>query len=471
MNQDLAIVVLAAGKGTRMGGDTAKVLCTVYGKPLIDYVLSSCSELKPKKIIIVTGFQREQVEGHVSNWWKEHGVSSTELSFAFQEQQLGTGHAAQCAIEELGDFSGNVLITYGDIPLVKPETFKDAVIHHDKQNATVTLISIKGEYDNWYGRVVRDTENRVTKIVERKDCNPSELLLDETNSGIYVVESSFLKPALEKLDSNNSQKEYYLTDIVEQAESEGQTVEAMVCFDADELRGINTQQELKKVERKLMNERITSFTSIGVEFSDPDSCFIDSEVTIGSGTRVGPQVVLLGKTAIGSSVTLEGCAYLYNSNIADGANLRWSIRLEDAVVGEDCLVGPFAHLRPGSVLEAEVKIGNFVETKKSTLKKGAKASHLTYLGDATVGEDANIGAGTITCNYDGYNKFETKIEAGAFIGSNSSLVAPVTIGKGASIGAGSTITKNVSEDALALTRANQKEIAGWAKNKREKNQK
>ncbi|MCB0335055.1 MAG: NTP transferase domain-containing protein, partial [Bdellovibrionales bacterium] len=327
MSNDLAIVVLAAGKGTRMGSDTAKVLARVYGKSLIEHVLTTCLTLKPCQITVVTGYQREIVESHITAWWESHGSGETQLCFALQEQQLGTGHAAKSALPTLENFTGNILITYGDIPLVKADTFQACIKHHQTHHATVSLISIKGEYDNWYGRVVRSHDNQVLKIVERKDCSSAELLLDETNSGIYVVDSSFLKPALDKLQNNNVQKEYYLTDIVEHAASEGQTVEAMVCFDADELRGVNTKQELQKIERKLMDERIAGLAAGDVYFSDPQSCFIDSEVSIGANTQIGPQVVLLGETSIGSEVVIEGCAYVKDSSILDKSNIRWGVRI------------------------------------------------------------------------------------------------------------------------------------------------
>lgn len=465
--QPLAIIVLAAGLGKRMGQDLPKVTSRTHEKTLIEHVIKTASTLNPEKVVIVTGYKREVVEGTLTES-RDFSYLKDRTTFCFQEEQRGTGHAVQCALPALDGFNGAVIILYGDVPLLKEETLKDLATRHHQQKATLSLISLKGDYNNKYGRIIRGADLHVKKIVEFKDCSPEELLIDETNSGIYVVDSAFLRPAVKSLNNENAQNEYYLTDIVEKSVNEGQTIHVVPCFDAMEVQGVNTREDLALINRELGRRRISDFMQQGVVFTDSASVFIGPEVTIAAGAEIGPQVQLLGSTAIGKNVKIEGCAYLLDSKVAAHVTVKFGVRAEGAVIGEEAMVGPFAHLRPGAELHAEVKVGNFVEIKKALLKKGAKASHLTYLGDCEVGEDANIGAGTITCNYDGYRKFKTEIGAGAFIGSNTSLVAPVKIGAGAIVGAGSAITKDVTADDLALTRAEQRVVKGWAKKKRDK---
>jgi bifunctional UDP-N-acetylglucosamine pyrophosphorylase/glucosamine-1-phosphate N-acetyltransferase len=307
----------------------------------------------------------------------------------------------------------------------------------------------------------------VLRITEAKDCNPEELLISEANSGVYAVDSAFLKPAIESLTNANAQKEYYLTDIVAKATQEGQTVCAFPLGDAREAAGVNTLADLAFVNSILAARQIHTLQSSGVLFDDPQSCSIEPSVTIEAGARIGPQVQLKGKTHIASEAILEGSSLVIDSNVQRGAEVRLGCRIEGSVIGERTTIGPFAHLRPGTNVGSHCRVGNFVETKNASLADGAKASHLTYLGDCTIGEESNIGAGTITCNYDGYKKSKTVVGRGVFIGSNSSLVAPVTIGDGALVAAGSVITKDVPADALALGRAEQTHKPGWAKARRE----
>jgi bifunctional UDP-N-acetylglucosamine pyrophosphorylase/glucosamine-1-phosphate N-acetyltransferase len=305
------------------------------------------------------------------------------------------------------------------------------------------------------------------RIVETKDCNPEELLISEVNSGIFAVDLAFLKPAVEGLTNDNAQREFYLTDIVSRAVGEGQQVVAFPLGDPREAAGVNNLSDLHFVNSTLANRQIASLQSEGVHFVDPVSTFIDPQVTIAPGAKIGPNVQLRGETTIASDVVIEGSALLIDAKVAAQAEIRFGSRVEGAVIGEAASVGPFAHLRPGTTLGKHVRVGNFVEIKNSQLANGAKASHLSYLGDATIGAETNIGAGTITCNYDGYRKSKTEIGGGVFVGSNSCLVAPVNVGAGALIAAGSVITRDVPEDALALARAEQITKPGWAKKRRE----
>jgi bifunctional UDP-N-acetylglucosamine pyrophosphorylase/glucosamine-1-phosphate N-acetyltransferase len=463
--EKLAILILAAGLGKRMGGSEPKVLASLSGRPLLHYVLETAYELSPERVIVVTGYKSEAVESAALSF---AGTHSPSPQFALQKEQLGTGHAVQCAIPALKGFTGTVLIMYGDVPLTRADTLRKLLATHRSDKATLSLVSLKTTADNSYGRVVRDDAGHVLRIVELRDCHGKDHLIDEFNSGIYAVDSAFLEPAIKELRNENAQKEYYLTDIVEQAVKEGQNVSALVTRVGEEVQGINDRYELSLVERVLLDRRRRKMIEGGVSLEDPASFFADPDVRVEAGARIGPNVVLRGNTTIESGAHLEGNAYLKNCIVKQGAELKCGVRAEDSTIGSATTVGPFAHLRPGTILEENVKIGNFVETKKAHLEKGAKASHLSYLGDCKVGQKANIGAGTIFCNYDGYNKFFTTIGAEVFVGSNSALVAPLNIGDGATIGAGSVITRDIDKDALAVTRASLITKQGWSKVKRER---
>jgi bifunctional UDP-N-acetylglucosamine pyrophosphorylase/glucosamine-1-phosphate N-acetyltransferase len=457
-------VILAAGLGKRLGGDNPKAITQTREGALIDLVLSSLATLKPTKTVIVVGHKRELVEKHVRASIAAQGHS---IEFAFQEEQLGTGHAVRCALPQLANCKGTVVLTYADHPLFTSETLTHFLSYHSFKKATVSMISFTAPPPHSYGRIVRGAKGEVLRITEAKDCNPEELLIAEANSGVYAVDSSFLKPAIESLSNSNAQKEYYLTDIVAKATKEGQSVCAFPLGDAREAAGVNTLSDLSFVNSVLAQRQMYALQGSGVLFDDPSSCTIDPSVTIEPSARIGPHVQLKGTTRIGANAVLEGSSLIIDSAIHTGASVRLGCRVEGSIIGEDTSVGPFAHLRPGTNLGADCRVGNFVETKNAHLADGAKASHLTYLGDCSVGKDSNIGAGTITCNYDGYKKSKTTIGQGVFIGSNSCLVAPLTIGDGALVGAGSVITKDVPADALALGRAEQTEKLGWAKARRD----
>ncbi|RIL06933.1 MAG: UDP-N-acetylglucosamine diphosphorylase/glucosamine-1-phosphate N-acetyltransferase [Proteobacteria bacterium] len=463
--ENIAIVILAAGLGRRMESDLPKAAVKTADATLIEHVLHTASALNPRKIIVVTGHGREILEEVVRS--SAH-YDSKLLGFAYQAKQLGTADAVKAALPELKGFTGTILILCADTPLIRTATLRALLDLHYGEKSTITLLTALLSDPKNYGRVVRESKSgHVQEIVEAKDCAPHQLAINEINVGIYAVDSSFLSPAIEAVENTNAQGEYYLTDIVAKAVKEGQRVAALRAGGEQEALGVNDLYDLALVNKVLYSRRAQAFAQNGVCFIDPCSVYIDREVQISQGASVGPQVQLRGTTTIGAGATIEGSAILKDCKVGAGAQVKFGVSAEGAVIGEKASVGPFVHLRPGTELGAEVKIGNFVETKKAKLARGAKASHLTYLGDCEVGENTNIGAGTITCNYDGYNKFETKIGKGVFIGSNTSLVAPITVEDGSTIGAGSVITKKVEKDSLAFTRPEQVSKAGWSKRKRE----
>jgi bifunctional UDP-N-acetylglucosamine pyrophosphorylase / glucosamine-1-phosphate N-acetyltransferase len=382
------------------------------------------------------------------------GYEESVVHFAHQAEQKGTGHATACALPELRNFRGTVLILYGDVPLISRETLQQFLTLHEARRSTVSLISFVTSALGRYGRIIRDSSGQhVAKVVEARDCDPRELLINEVNAGVYAVDSAFLEPALKDLSSNNSQGEYYLTDIVERANKEGQTVCVYLAPDAEEFLGVNTRSDLAHVNEVLVRRRIERVIESGVTVKDRRSVYIGPEVVIGVGSVLGPQVYLYGKTSLAEGVVVEGSCYLVDCKVEKQAQLRFGIRAEGSIIGTEAKIGPFAHLRPGTILDERVKVGNFVETKNAHLHADVSASHLTYLGDCEVGSATNIGAGTITCNYDGFTKFKTTIGENVFIGSNTCLVAPITIESGATIGAGSVLQEDLPANALGLTRA------------------
>jgi bifunctional UDP-N-acetylglucosamine pyrophosphorylase/glucosamine-1-phosphate N-acetyltransferase len=449
---DKAVLILAAGLGKRMGSDLPKAAVATQEMPLIAHVLKTVSELSPKKVVVVTGHKKALVEEVSNKSAKENKIP--EIIFSYQAEQKGTGDAVRCALPALAGFKGSVLILYGDVPLITVETLSHLYALHEQEKATITLLSFIADNPQGYGRIVRNQSTQhVERIIESKDCSPKENLIKEVNSGIYLVDAAFLTPAVNALENKNAQKEFYLTDIIAKACKEGQRVSVLTLHEHKEVQGVNTPFELSLINETLRERRIRSLVNSGVIIEDTHSLYIDSAVQIAPGARIGSNVQLRGATSLAKDVYVEGTAFLSDTTVAENAHIKLGVRAEGAKIGARAVVGPFAHLRPGTILEGDVKVGNFVETKKAHLKSRVAASHLSYLGDCTIGENSNIGAGTITCNYDGANKNQTTIEADVFVGSNTALVAPVVIGKGATIGAGSTITRDVPQGALALTRA------------------
>ena len=449
-------IILAAGKGTRMKSPLPKVVVSTIEKPMLVHVLDTLTQQPPSGISVVTGFKKEVVES-VAQEWKTQCSNEIPMRFCVQEEQLGTGHAVGCAKNSLSSFNGPVMVLYGDVPLISGETLKEILKIHESKKSTVTILSAFTNEPGKLGRIVRDEKGIFKAIVEAKDCSPEQLAIKEINSGIMVIESSFLWPALEKINTDNAQNELYLTDIASIAVEEGQTVEVKATQNFAEVTGVNSRYDLAFANRHLRNQKIQSLFNEGVLFESPETFFYEGEITIGEGSRIGPNVTLIGPVSIGPNTILEGTAFIKNSTICADTTIKFSTRIEDSTIGASCAIGPFAHLRPNSKLESGVKVGNFVETKKAQLKEGVSAGHLSYLGDCTIGENTNIGAGTITCNYDGKNKHLTTIGKNVFVGSNSSLIAPLEIADNATIGAGSSISKGVKEGSLVLTRAPLKE--------------
>ncbi|HUO84541.1 MAG TPA: bifunctional UDP-N-acetylglucosamine diphosphorylase/glucosamine-1-phosphate N-acetyltransferase GlmU [Thermoanaerobaculia bacterium] len=460
MQSRLDVVILAAGLGTRMKSGLVKVLHRAAGRPLVDYVIDLAQSVTPEPPILIVGHQRDRVQQHCGD----------RARYCIQDPQLGTGHAvlqAESLVREKGVEGAHVLVLSGDVPLTRPETLKELIDEHRRAGNAVTMLTMELDDPAHYGRIIRDERGAVQQIVEAKDATEEQRRVGEVNGGIYVFDAAFLFDSLHRISSDNAQGEYYLTDLIAMANRKGRSAGAIRAENPIELMGVNSRGELALVHRELVRRTVERLMAEGVTFLDPALVSIDAEVTIGADTVVYPFVTIEGASRIGSGCTIEPQTHLVSVAIGDHVHVRTGTVAEETTIGEEASVGPWAHLRPGTVLGARVKIGNFVETKKAVFGEGSKASHLSYIGDAEVGADVNIGAGTITCNYDGVRKHKTIIEDGAFIGSDSQLVAPVTIGRGSYVGAGSTITRDVPPDSLALSRTPQKVHQDWAKRRRE----
>lgn len=458
MNDELAGVVLAAGKGTRMRSALPKVLHPLCGRPMLYYPLETARRAGFKRLKVVIGHGADQVR---------EAFADQQLHWVEQTNQLGTGHALMCAADTLRGYSGPLLLLCGDVPLLRPETVQKLYDYHRQENAVVTVLSARMVDPYGYGRIIRDGE-QIVDIVEEKDADEDQRQVSEINSGTYLFDAAFVLAALQGLTKNNAQGEYYLTDVVAAAAGAGKVTRALCVEDATEVMGINDRRQLAEAE-VLMRWKINAdLLYAGVTMIDPTTVYIDDGVELGTDTLIHPNVHLQGKTSIGSHCVIETGVVVTDSRIAAGVHLKAGSVIEGSDIGPDCIIGPMAHLRPGTQLAGRNKIGNYVETKKAVLGEGSQASHLTYIGDAEVGRNVNFGCGTITCNYDGVNKHQTTIEDDVFIGSDTQFIAPVHIGRNSLIAAGSTITKDVPADALALSRVEQKIIAGWRLRKQQK---
>jgi bifunctional UDP-N-acetylglucosamine pyrophosphorylase/glucosamine-1-phosphate N-acetyltransferase len=462
MPNEIEVIILAAGLGTRMKSSTIKILHRAAGRPIIDYVLDLASAVSGQRPVMIVGHQKESVQE----------VAGDRARFAVQEPALGTGHAVLQAAQVLGDLAGRrVLILSGDVPLTRFETLKHLIAQHEREGNALTLLSMRLDDPAMYGRVVRDTEGAVTRIVEARDASPEEKEINEVNAGIYVIDGDHLFDRLRSLSPSNAQGEYYLTDLLTLLRDAGKRVGAHLLGDPVEALGVNSRAELATVEGEIQRRVVEKLMADGVTFRNPSTVVIDSTVTIGPDSVVYPFVVIEGTTRIGKGCVIEPGVHLIDVTIGDEVHIKTGTVAEQTTVADGVSIGPYAHLRPGTRLGRNVRVGNFVETKKATVGEGSKLPHLSYVGDAEIGSGVNVGAGTITCNYDGVNKHQTIIEDDVFIGSDSQLVAPVRIGKGAYVGAGSTITKDVPPGSLALSRAPQRIIEGWAAKRREERKK
>lgn len=437
-HSELAIVVLAAGKGTRMKSKLHKVLHPLGGRPMLNHLMDTADLLNPSRKVIVVGAGKEQVENSVGD----------TAEVVVQEPQLGTGHAVQVTKQALSGFKGRVLVLYGDVPLVSQKTMEEMV----SNKADVVVLGFTPEDAKAYGRLKVNNDGNLDAIIEYKDANEDERAIKLCNSGIMALKGDSMFELLDALSNDNAASEYYLTDVVEIANSKGLKC-AVTMASEQEVTGINSRSELASAEKMYQQSRRQYFMDEGVTLIDPETVYFSHDTIIGRDVIVGPNVFFGPGVEIADNVTINAYCHLEGASVGEGAN-----------------IGPFARLRPAAKLGAGVKVGNFVEIKKADIEEGAKVSHLSYIGDARVGKNANIGAGTITCNYDGYFKYHTDIGEGAFIGSNSALVAPVNIGDGAIVGAGSVITSVVNSDELAIERSKQRSVGGWAASFRKKQQ-
>src|SRR6202522_3790676 len=451
--KDTAIVILAAGKGTRMRSELAKVLHRAGGRPLLEHVVRACQPLKPAQLLAVVGHQAAEVSAV---------AEALGAETVLQQPQRGTGHALQIARRKIRKSAKIVIVVPGDAPLLRPQTLAALLDTHWRGEAAATILSAELSDPTDYGRVVRDSEGRVQAIVEEKAATLDQLAIREVNSSIYCFTLAKLWPCLNALRPNNAHRELYLTDAIALLRQRNERVLAQIAPDADEILGCNTRASLADVDRIFRARKAAEIMNAGTTIYLPETVVIDADVISGADTVIEPCVQLLGKTRIGSRCLVRTGSVLYDAQLGDDVIVEAHSTIHSSRLAARASIGPFARLRPGADIRAGAHIGNFVEVKNSVVHQGAKAGHLTYLGDATIGRKANIGAGTITCNYDGFAKHHTSIGDGVFIGSDGALVAPVRIADGAYVAAGSTITENVPADALAIARGRQANKRGWA---------
>ncbi|MBI2821944.1 MAG: bifunctional UDP-N-acetylglucosamine diphosphorylase/glucosamine-1-phosphate N-acetyltransferase GlmU [Acidobacteria bacterium] len=455
-SKNCCVVILAAGLGTRMQSRRAKVLHPVCGRPMIHYAVETALALAPEKIIVVIGHEADQVRAALAGF---------PVEFALQPEQRGTGHAAMQMLPALEGFSGSVVIYYGDTPLIAREELALALAERELKDADLALLTVRLASPSGYGRVLR-SGGEIARVVEESDATAEEKEVHEVNPGIYCFKAAALRQALSRLEDHNLQREYYLTDAVELLRRGGGRVVGVLSDQTENLLGINTRADLALAERQIWRRRARQWMLAGVTLLNPDTFFVSHQTQIGRDTVIYPNVVLEGTTEIGEGVTIFPGARIADSRIGAHARILDHCVISESAVGAGTTVGPFAHLRAHADVGAECRVGNFVEVKNSRIGDRTKSAHLTYLGDAEIGKDVNIGAGTITCNYDGFGKNPTSIGDGAFIGSGSQLVAPVRVGEGAYVAAGSSITEDVPAKALGIARGRQENKEGWVEKKR-----
>ncbi|HAT40405.1 MAG TPA: UDP-N-acetylglucosamine diphosphorylase/glucosamine-1-phosphate N-acetyltransferase [Rheinheimera sp.] len=444
----LNVVILAAGKGTRMKSALPKVLHKVAERPMVQHVIDTARQLGAAHINLVYGYGAEQLKA---------GLGEQPLNWVLQAEQLGTGHAVQQALPHIAD-DDVVLVLYGDVPLTRVETLNQLLAA--RSNDGLAILTVHLQNPTGYGRIVRDN-GKVVGIVEQKDANAEQLKITEVNSGIMAIPGAPLKRWLSALKNNNAQGEFYLTDIIAMANAEGVAIATAHPTNAIETEGANNRVQLAQLERAYQARKAEELMLNGANLRDPARIDVRGEVTVGSDVMIDVNVIFEGKVVLGNGVSIGANCILKDCTVGDNTEIKANTMVEASTIGADCSVGPFARIRPDSELADDSHVGNFVELKKTKLGKGSKANHLTYLGDSVIGSKVNIGAGTITCNYDGANKFQTTIEDGVFVGSNSSLVAPITLGQNVTVGAGSVVTKSVEAEQLVVARSKQVVISGW----------
>jgi bifunctional UDP-N-acetylglucosamine pyrophosphorylase/glucosamine-1-phosphate N-acetyltransferase len=455
---DLHVVILAAGKGTRMKSVQPKVLHPLAGRPLIEHVLRTVDELAAASTILVVGHGADEVTTTLS--------SRPRLQFVVQSPQLGTGHALLQTRPALSGKTGTLLLLYADVPLLRAGTLARLIETHQNARAAATVLTAELEDPYGYGRIVRDRSGKIVRIVEERDASAEERAIREVNSGIYAFALAPLFDALDGLAADNAQGEYYLTDLVSIYRRKNQRVETLLIEAPDELRGVNSRVDLADLGRVLRARKNRALMLDGVTLEDPATTYVDDDVVVGPDTVIAPGVLLEGRTRVGRGCRIGPGARLTNATLADDVTVLDRSVIVESTVDAGASIGPFAHVRPQSIVGEHARVGNFVELKKTKIGRGSKANHLAYLGDATIGDDVNVGAGTITCNYDGVNKHPTIIEDGVFIGSDTQLIAPVRVGRGAYVAAGSSITADVPPDSLAIARGRQENKVGWAVKRR-----
>ncbi|MBJ6136367.1 bifunctional UDP-N-acetylglucosamine diphosphorylase/glucosamine-1-phosphate N-acetyltransferase GlmU [Marinobacter litoralis] len=450
----LHVVILAAGQGSRMKSALPKVLHPVAGKAMLHHVVETAKQLGAEKIHTVIGHGADQVRA---------SLQDDSVNWVLQTEQLGTGHAVAQALPDLPD-DARVLVLYGDVPLTSKDTLQGMV--QELNDERLALLTVDLDNPQGYGRIVRSAEGQVQAIVEQKDATEEQQAIKEVNTGILAVSAKHLKSWLPTLSNSNAQGEYYLTDIIAMSVEHGLSVAVSQPQTAFEVQGVNNRLQLAELERWYQLQQAERLMTEGATLADPARVDVRGELIIGNDLWIDINVVFEGKVSLGSNVSIGPGCVIKDATIADGAEIKANSVIEGAVVGANAQIGPFARLRPGTELSANTKVGNFVETKKAIVGEGSKINHLSYVGDASLGRNVNVGAGTITCNYDGVNKFRTELGDGVFVGSNTSLVAPVKVEEGATIGAGSTITRDVAENDLAVARGKQRNISGWERPKK-----
>jgi bifunctional UDP-N-acetylglucosamine pyrophosphorylase/glucosamine-1-phosphate N-acetyltransferase len=457
--QELGVILLAAGQGTRMRSNLPKVLHPLAGRPLFLHALGTARRLNPERVAVVIGHGGEAVRS---------AYAGNDVAWIIQEQQLGTGHAVLCAKEAYKGFTGEVIILSGDVPLIREQTLRMLIERHRSRNAAMTLLTAYLDEPKGYGRILRDPEGAIGGIIEEKDATETQRKIKEVNVGVYVASVPFLFAALSEVKNHNQQGEYYLPDIVAIGLDQGENIETVRINDIREVIGVNTREELAFMEKNLRQSINKKLMLAGVTLKDPDTTYIEEGVTIGRDTVIGPNTQLRGKTVIGERCQIDGSAFVTDAEVGDDVHLRFSVVMTGCRVERGSIIGPFAHLRPGTNLGPNVHIGNFVETKEAKLGEGTKANHLTYLGDVTIGCDTNIGAGTITCNYDGFHKYKTTIGDRVQVGSDTTLVAPISLGDDVYVATASTVRHDIPAGALVYNQRDERVREGWTEQKRNK---